>query len=72
LAFVKGTSFTTAWNATETGTGAETEIESLLEEKTVKYFNRFARCTSCGRIYWEGSHHGKMIKRIQEICMEDR
>jgi uncharacterized protein with PIN domain len=48
------------------------EIESLLEEKTVKYFNRFARCTSCGRIYWEGSHHGKMIKRIQEICMEDR
>ena len=40
------------------------EIEHLLKPKTRKYFNEFFRCTTCKKIYWEGSHYHRMIERI--------
>ena len=36
------------------------EIESTLQPKTRNYYNDFRKCTSCGKIYWEGSHYEKM------------
>jgi len=30
-------------------------------------FNRFARCSGCGKVYWEGTHYGNIRKRIREV-----
>ncbi|MEA3279139.1 MAG: Mut7-C RNAse domain-containing protein [Thermodesulfobacteriota bacterium] len=42
------------------------DILHRLEPKTKKYFNRFKICTQCRRIYWQGSHHEKMIIRLRK------
>lgn len=36
------------------------EIEYTLQPKTRSYYNEFRRCTTCGKIYWEGSHYERM------------
>ena len=42
------------------------DILHRLEPKTKKYFNRFKICPQCQRIYWRGSHHEKMKRRLQK------
>ncbi len=34
----------------------KSEIEHLVPEYTYNIQERFHRCTSCGKIYWKGSH----------------
>ena len=46
---------------------AKKAIEDQLEPKTRKYFDSFWRCTSCGQIYWEGSHVKHMLKLTDEV-----
>ncbi len=41
------------------------DILHRLEPKTKKYFSVFKTCIICNRIYWQGSHHDKMKKRLQ-------
>ena len=38
-----------------------------LEPKTKKYYSTFYRCPACGKIYWEGSHVGKIRARFQAL-----
>jgi hypothetical protein len=42
-------------------------IESRLEPKTRKYFDTFRMCTDCGQIYWQGSHHARSLRLIEEL-----
>ncbi|MGB5278385.1 MAG: Mut7-C RNAse domain-containing protein [Gammaproteobacteria bacterium] len=42
-------------------------IEDQLEPKTRQYFDTFWHCTSCGQIYWEGSHVKHMIRLTDEV-----
>ena len=42
-------------------------IEHLLEPKTRLYFDEFWQCTSCGQVYWEGSHVKHMIRLTDEV-----
>lgn len=42
-------------------------IEHLLEPKTRQYFDAFWQCTSCGQVYWEGSHVKHMLKLTDEV-----
>jgi hypothetical protein len=42
-------------------------IEHLLEPKTRLYFDDFWQCTSCGQVYWEGSHVKHMIRLTDEV-----
>ena len=42
-------------------------IEHLLEPKTRLYFDEFWQCTSCGQVYWEGSHVKHMLKLTDEV-----
>jgi len=42
-------------------------IEERLEPKTRKYFDTFRICTSCGQIYWQGSHHARSLRLIDEL-----
>jgi len=37
------------------------DILDQLEPGTRKYFDDFSRCESCGKIYWKGSHHDRML-----------
>jgi len=49
--------------------------ESVLEDleyKTKEYFNHFFRCTICHKIYWKGSHYGKMNQFITRIIEENK
>jgi uncharacterized protein with PIN domain len=42
-------------------------IEERLEPKTRQYFDTFRMCTSCGQIYWQGSHHARSLRLIDEL-----
>jgi len=42
-------------------------IEHRLEPKTRRYFDRFRQCTQCGQIYWQGSHHARAQRLIEEL-----
>ncbi len=43
------------------------KIASLLKPKTRKYFNDFYQCSSCKKVYWEGSHFSKMLEKINSV-----
>jgi uncharacterized protein with PIN domain len=43
------------------------EVEEKLEPKTRLYYDRFYRCSSCGKIYWEGSHMDKLRGMIEKL-----
>jgi len=39
---------------------SKASVLHLLEPRTRKYYEAFARCPGCGKVYWAGSHHGKI------------
>lgn len=48
----------------------ETSKNSVWDQlplKTRRYYNEFYQCTSCGRIYWKGSHYERMQAFIRSI-----
>jgi uncharacterized protein with PIN domain len=42
-------------------------IENRLPPKTKLYYNEFFICMSCSRIYWKGSHYGRMKKFTESL-----
>ena len=46
---------------------AKAEVIEKLEPLTKIYYEQFRRCTSCGQIYWAGSHFSKLQKRLEQI-----
>jgi uncharacterized protein with PIN domain len=42
-------------------------IEGRLEPKTRQYFDSFRICAACGQIYWQGSHHARSLRLIEEL-----
>lgn len=38
-----------------------------LPPRTVSLFEDFQACPACRRIYWTGSHHGRMVRWIEEL-----
>ncbi len=45
-------------------------ILDLIQPGTKKYFNDFYRCTGCMKVYWKGSHYGRMNEFIMGIINE--
>ena len=43
---------------------AKEKILHRLEPRTKKYYEAFYRCVECDKIYWKGSHHEKMLDKI--------
>ncbi len=43
------------------------EVIDLLQPLTRRYYNDFVRCTDCGRIYWPGSHHAKLLRLVDRL-----
>jgi uncharacterized protein len=46
------------------------EIEHELKAMTILNFNEFYQCGTCKKIYWEGSHFGRMQKFINNLVNE--
>ena len=42
-------------------------IAALLEENTRQYYDDFWQCSSCGKIYWKGSHYERMQKMLKQL-----
>lgn len=43
------------------------EVADRLPPRTRQYFNEFFQCSSCGKIYWKGSHYERMQNVIESI-----
>jgi uncharacterized protein with PIN domain len=43
------------------------EVIDRLEPLTREYYDEFSRCTHCGRIYWAGSHHAKLLALVERL-----
>jgi uncharacterized protein with PIN domain len=48
------------------------EVLEELKAKTKKYFDTFARCKECGRVYWHGDHYKNMLKFTDEFIAENK
>ena len=42
-------------------------ILQQLQENTLLYYHEFWKCSTCGNIYWKGSHFNRMKKMIEEV-----
>jgi uncharacterized protein with PIN domain len=40
------------------------DILDLLEPLTIKYYDIFKQCLLCKKVYWQGSHHEKMLNTL--------
>jgi uncharacterized protein len=43
------------------------EVLPRLEPLTKKYFFDFSKCTGCGKVYWKGSHYGKLEAFLERV-----
>ena len=43
------------------------EVIDQLEPLTRRYYEEFSRCVECGRIYWAGSHHAKLLGLVERF-----
>lgn len=43
------------------------EVAELLPPHTRATKNEFSRCSKCGKIFWGGSHHARMLGWIEEL-----
>ncbi len=48
------------------------DIIELLEPRTILYFEKFKRCSDCGKIYWRGSHYKHMLELIEWMQKQSR
>ena len=35
-------------------------------ERAARFYTEFWRCTSCGKVFWQGSHYQRMARLIEE------
>ncbi len=51
---------------------AKAEIAARLadEPRTLRHFDLFGRCASCGAIYWQGSHFDRMSRLVEEVVRQ--
>lgn len=43
------------------------EVRGRVPEYVQGAYTRFSFCPGCGRIYWPGTHHGRMLAVIEEL-----
>ncbi len=42
-------------------------VAPQLEEKVLRLYEEFFRCTGCGHIYWQGSHAQRILRNLDEV-----
>ena len=48
-------------------TVAKHDVLHRLEPKTKRYYHAFQRCRDCGQVYWQGSHHFRAQRLVEEL-----
>ncbi|OBG28926.1 Mut7-C RNAse domain-containing protein [Mycobacterium sp. 852002-51057_SCH5723018] len=43
------------------------QVLNQLEPLTRQHYEEFSRCTECGRIYWAGSHHARLVGLVERL-----
>jgi len=43
------------------------EVAGVAPPYVLKTASRFRRCVGCGRVYWPGSHGGRIIRRMRSV-----
>ena len=46
---------------------AKDEVIDRLEPLTRLYYSDFSRCKECGRIYWPGSNHARLVDLVERL-----
>jgi uncharacterized protein len=46
------------------------DVIDRLEPLTRRYYDEFSRCAQCGRIYWPGSHHARLVTLVEGLRAE--
>lgn len=49
----------------------KTAIRDRLEPRTARYYDEFAICTVCGRVFWKGSHYERMLRLVRQLLAAD-
>lgn len=42
-------------------------VEALLQPKTRRYYGVFRQCRDCHQVYWQGSHHDRTLRLVEEF-----
>jgi uncharacterized protein with PIN domain len=42
------------------------EVKALVPDYVYHKYGSFMRCSSCGKVYWKGSHYNNIAERIRE------
>ncbi|MCE5251497.1 Mut7-C ubiquitin/RNAse domain-containing protein [bacterium] len=45
-------------------------VIDILEPNTRRYYDEFFRCSSCGKVFWKGSHFKKMEEFVEDVKKE--
>lgn len=43
------------------------DVVDRLQPLTRRYYSDFVQCADCGRIYWPGSHHAKLLRLVERL-----
>ena len=46
------------------------DVLDRLEPLTRRHYDDFARCGSCGQVYWKGSHHRRLEELVSRVTRE--
>jgi uncharacterized protein len=46
---------------------SKAEVLERLEPLTRQHYDAFHRCTSCGQVYWRGSHHRQLADLVEQV-----
>lgn len=50
---------------------AKADVFEQILPLTRQYYDEFRRCTTCGQVYWKGSHYQKMMQFIEGLRQGD-
>ena len=48
-------------------TVSKVDVIDQLEPNTKRFYEHFKRCENCGKVYWKGSHHERMLSLIEGV-----
>jgi uncharacterized protein with PIN domain len=46
---------------------AKEAVLDRLQPLTRRHFHEFVQCAGCGRVYWKGSHYGRLAARLSRV-----
>lgn len=49
---------------------SKSKLDAILPDDTLTYYHEFWQCSGCGKVYWEGSHYGRILDWIEQLRKE--